>query len=333
MIRIGEWLRRIWYLLNRGRLEAALREEMDAHRAMMGEPTRFGNTLQLREQSRDVWGWAWLDALVRDLRFAARGLRRTPVFTLVAIVSLALGLALTTTTVSVVNAYLIRSLPYPDGESPVPRQVRAARSVGAARDDRARLDVGRGCRRVPHRRVRRVVLSERRRLYAVAARPAGHARIRGRPGRVRRRRAAIHRAGLRRRIRTGRAHRARTVARSVRIGSWRDRAPDSQRSRSPARDSPRRSGSSACSHPASTSVATAERVSICWFPTRLRCALTWSACAMESRLRRPSAASPKQRGVRRRRRFRMTGPACSSSPRTTAGLATFARSCSASRSP
>ena len=102
--------------LNRGRVEAALRNEMEAHRAMMGEPTRFGNTLQLREQSRDVWGWAWLDALGRDLRFAARGLRRTPVFTLVAIVSLAVGLALTTTTVSVVNAYLIRSLPYPNSD-------------------------------------------------------------------------------------------------------------------------------------------------------------------------------------------------------------------------
>lgn len=113
---IGEWFRRIWYLLNRGRLEAALRAEMDAHRAMMGEPARFGNTLQLREQSRDAWGWAWLDGVVRDVRLAIRGLRRTPVFTLVATVSLALGLALATSTVSVVNAYLIRSLPYPESD-------------------------------------------------------------------------------------------------------------------------------------------------------------------------------------------------------------------------
>lgn len=111
---IGQWLRRIGYLLNRGRREAALREEMDAHREMLGESRAFGNTLQLREQANDVWGWGWLDAIVRDLRVAARGLRRTPVFTLVTIASLVLGLALTATTVSVVNAYLIRSLPYPD---------------------------------------------------------------------------------------------------------------------------------------------------------------------------------------------------------------------------
>ena len=39
---------------------------MEAHRELMGEPARFGNTLQLRERSRDVWGWAWLDALGRD---------------------------------------------------------------------------------------------------------------------------------------------------------------------------------------------------------------------------------------------------------------------------
>src|SRR5512145_2685361 len=107
MPHIGEWLRRIWYLLNRGRLEAALQEEMAAHRAIMGEPTRFGNSLRLREESRDVWGWGSLEALVRDVRFAERVRRRRPVFSLAAIVSVALGLALTTSAVSVVNAYLI----------------------------------------------------------------------------------------------------------------------------------------------------------------------------------------------------------------------------------
>ncbi len=114
--RLGEWFRRIAYRLNRRRVDAALQEEMEAHRAMMGNPKQFGNTRRLREASRDVWGWAWLDATVRDFTFAIRGLRRTPAFTLVAIVSLSVGLALAATTVSVVNAYLIRSLPYPDAD-------------------------------------------------------------------------------------------------------------------------------------------------------------------------------------------------------------------------
>jgi predicted permease len=111
---IAEWLRRISYLLNRRQHEEALRQEMEAHRAMMDEPRRFGGTLQLREASRDVWGWGWLDAIARDVRVAVRGLLRTPAFTLVTIASLAIGLALAASTVSVLNAYLIRSLPYPD---------------------------------------------------------------------------------------------------------------------------------------------------------------------------------------------------------------------------
>src|SRR5438132_457059 len=112
----GEWLRRIWYFLNRRRLEAALEREMDAHRERMGEPARFGKPLRIREAARDVWGWEWLDAFWRDVRFAVRSLRAAPAFTLVAVASLALGFTLASSTIAVVNAYLIRSLPYPAAE-------------------------------------------------------------------------------------------------------------------------------------------------------------------------------------------------------------------------
>jgi putative ABC transport system permease protein len=54
-----------------------------------------------------------LNDLLHDIRFAARALRRTPQFTLVAILSLALGLAVTASTIAVVNAYLIQALPFP----------------------------------------------------------------------------------------------------------------------------------------------------------------------------------------------------------------------------
>ena len=70
----GEWLRRARYLINRRRIEDDLRREMEAHRDMMGTPARFGNTLQLREDARDVWGWRWLDDLTQDLRYAVRTL-------------------------------------------------------------------------------------------------------------------------------------------------------------------------------------------------------------------------------------------------------------------
>ena len=112
MPNLGEWSRRVWYLLNRGRVDAALRREMEDHRAVMADPARFGNARRLREHSHDVWGWGWLDHLARDLRHATRMLWRTPGFTSVSVISLAAGFALTASTVAVLNAYLLRSLPY-----------------------------------------------------------------------------------------------------------------------------------------------------------------------------------------------------------------------------
>jgi hypothetical protein len=109
---VGEWLRRIWYLLNRSRFDEQLKQEMAAHRSMMGEPARFGNTLRLREEAQDVWGWRWLDDIGRDLRFAARALRRTPGFSLVIIISLALASGATTSIFSILNGVLLRPLPF-----------------------------------------------------------------------------------------------------------------------------------------------------------------------------------------------------------------------------
>ena len=111
---LGEWWRRLQYLANRSRVDAALRDEMEAHREMLADPRRFGNPLRAREDAHDVWGWSWLDDLVRDARYAARTLRRTPGFTAVVIVSLALATGATTAIFSIVNSVLLRPLPFTD---------------------------------------------------------------------------------------------------------------------------------------------------------------------------------------------------------------------------
>src|SRR5207244_11049393 len=74
-----------------------------------------GNDLRLREESRDAWGWTWLDLVLRDLKFALRQLRRNPGFTAVAILSLGLGVGSNTAIFSLVKAMLLAPLPYPEG--------------------------------------------------------------------------------------------------------------------------------------------------------------------------------------------------------------------------
>ncbi len=113
---MGEWFRRLTYLANRSDRDDELRREMEAHRDMMGTPSRFGNTLRLREESRDVWGWTWLDNVQRDVRFASRTLRRAPGFTVTVIVSLALASGATTAIFSIVNGVLLRPLPFVQAE-------------------------------------------------------------------------------------------------------------------------------------------------------------------------------------------------------------------------
>ena len=109
---MGELWRRIWYFLNRPRLERELREEMAAHRAMMTPASpRFGNELRLREESSDIWGWAWFDRLRQDVRFALRLLVRAPLFTLTAVAVLSLGVGINLAAFQVLDAVAFSPLP------------------------------------------------------------------------------------------------------------------------------------------------------------------------------------------------------------------------------
>jgi predicted permease len=117
-------------LLQRGKSDARLNDEIAFHieqqiaenRAAGMNPDEarqaalraFGNPALVREQARGSWSWSGLESLLRDLRIAARTLRRTPGFTCIAITVMALGIGANVALFTVVRSVLLQPLPYQD---------------------------------------------------------------------------------------------------------------------------------------------------------------------------------------------------------------------------
>ena len=116
-------LRRLRYWINRRKAESELAEEMELHRelkqeelersglsergAMAAARRALGNTLKARQDSRDVWGWTWIDDTIRDVRYGCRTIVKMPIVTAVVVASLGVGIGVNSAVFSWIQAVVL----------------------------------------------------------------------------------------------------------------------------------------------------------------------------------------------------------------------------------
>src|SRR5208283_780995 len=141
-------MNRIRQMLSRRRAYGELSEEIRAHleekieELVEGGMTRkeaeaaarreFGNVTLVEEDARDVWRWLSIENLFADVRYGLRMLRRNPVFTIVGLLTIAIGIGANAAVFSVVNSVLLKPLHYPKAEELVSLHQTAPGAPGLA---------------------------------------------------------------------------------------------------------------------------------------------------------------------------------------------------------
>jgi len=122
------------------KVEALVASGMSRRDAEYAAKREFGNVARIEQSGREAWVWSSIERFFSDLAFAIRRLIRQPGFTLTVVVTLALSIGVNTAIFSLVNALMIKSLPYPHPERLGVIFVRFSGPNLASGDQRTNLD-------------------------------------------------------------------------------------------------------------------------------------------------------------------------------------------------
>lgn len=121
---MNETLRKFLWLFERRRREKELEDELAFHLEEESEQRghdaarrELGNVGLIKENTRAMWGWTWIEQLLQDVRYALRTMLKNPTFTVLATLSLALGIGANTAIYCFMDAVIVRWLPVHDPRS------------------------------------------------------------------------------------------------------------------------------------------------------------------------------------------------------------------------